>query len=224
MPGASGGTSRFMRRVVVAIVATMLASLLPGAGLQVADAASITSLSVSSAGPGDQVTIIGSGFGTTQGAQCVHLAQTVSGTTQNWGLPGNASTFVIDSWSDTAITFTVPVPSGTTNQWRLIPGNNSTVGYRAAGCTGADVGSQTLAIVNTTRASDYFTSIRIGSDNNLTCGGLGGTYLSAEALAAAPNTITPGSTIASGAFTFTKGSARYLVSTSPTLTQTVKRA
>ena len=67
-----------------------------------------TSLSTTSAQAGQQVTINGSGFGSSQGNGYVAFSD--NGT--NWGAPGNAASFTIDSWSDTAITFTVPTPSG----------------------------------------------------------------------------------------------------------------
>ena len=55
------------------------------------------------------MTINGSGFGASQGNGYVAFSD--NGT--NWGAPGNTGTFTVDSWSDTAITFTVPTPSGT---------------------------------------------------------------------------------------------------------------
>ena len=69
----------------------------------------VTSLSTTSAQAGQQVTINGSGFGASQGNGYVAFSD--NGT--NWGAPGNTATFTVDSWSDTAITFTVPTPSGT---------------------------------------------------------------------------------------------------------------
>jgi IPT/TIG domain len=71
----------------------------------------ITSLSATTAAAGQQVTINGSGFGASQNGS--YLTFTDNGT--NWGAPGDSPTFTIDSWSDTAITFTVPTPSGTVN-------------------------------------------------------------------------------------------------------------
>ncbi len=68
----------------------------------------VTSLSTTSAQAGQQVTINGSGFGSSQGNGYVAFSD--NGT--NWGAPGNTATFTVDSWSDTAITFTVPTPSG----------------------------------------------------------------------------------------------------------------
>ncbi len=70
----------------------------------------ISSLSPTTAKAGDVVTINGSGFGATQGSGFV--AFTDLGT--SWGAPGNSAAFTVNSWSDTAITFTVPTPSGST--------------------------------------------------------------------------------------------------------------
>ena len=53
---------------------------------------------------GQQVTVTGSGFGATQGTGYVALTDGGNG----WGAPGNAGTLQVDSWSDGAITFTVP--------------------------------------------------------------------------------------------------------------------
>ena len=111
--------------------------------------AAISSVTPSSAQPGQIVTINGSAFGSTQSSGYVHFADNG----QNWGQPGNASTFVIDSWSDTKITFTLPVPSGTTNQWRILP--NSTRTVTVVNSNGST--SQTLQRPsNTVNFSDYF--------------------------------------------------------------------
>src|SRR6185437_8034630 len=54
----------------------------------------VTSLSARDAKAGDQVTINGSGFGASQGNGYVSFSD--NGT--NWGAPGNAGTFTVDSW------------------------------------------------------------------------------------------------------------------------------
>ncbi|HEX4216353.1 MAG TPA: IPT/TIG domain-containing protein [Candidatus Dormibacteraeota bacterium] len=64
----------------------------------------IESLSPSSAAGGQQVTIIGRGFGDDQGTGYVTLSD--QGTT--WANPNSANPLVVDSWSATRITFTVP--------------------------------------------------------------------------------------------------------------------
>lgn len=91
----------------------------------------VTSLSPSPASAGQEVTISGSGFGATQGAGFVHFAD--NGV--NWGEPGNVAAFTVDSWSDTAITFTVPVPS---DGYAVVPGTVATVTVHDATGTVSD--------------------------------------------------------------------------------------
>ena len=69
----------------------------------------ITFDSPAKAAAGQQVTVTGSGFGASQGSS--YLTFSDNGT--NWGAPADLATFTVDSWSDSAITFTVPQPSGT---------------------------------------------------------------------------------------------------------------
>jgi hypothetical protein len=83
----------------------------------------ITSVSPTTASAGEEVTINGANFGATQGDSYVTFSD--SGT--NWGAPGDLATFAVDSWSDNAITFTVPTPSGTGGVWQVVPGTTATV-------------------------------------------------------------------------------------------------
>jgi alpha-glucosidase (family GH31 glycosyl hydrolase) len=83
----------------------------------------ITSVSPSTAAAGQQVTVTGTGFGATQNSS--YLTFSDGGT--NWGAPADEATFTVDSWSDTAITFTVPTPSGANNEWAVTPGSTATV-------------------------------------------------------------------------------------------------
>jgi alpha-glucosidase (family GH31 glycosyl hydrolase) len=83
----------------------------------------ITFSSPSTASAGQQVTVTGSGFGASQGSG--YLTFSDDGT--NWGAPGDLASFTVDSWSDSAITFTVPQPSGTNNEWSVTPGSTATV-------------------------------------------------------------------------------------------------
>ncbi|HEY3869668.1 MAG TPA: TIM-barrel domain-containing protein [Actinocrinis sp.] len=83
----------------------------------------ITFASPAAASAGQQVTVTGSGFGASQGSG--YLAFSDGGT--NWGAPGDAAGFTVDSWSDSAITFTVPQPSGTNGEWAVTPGSTATV-------------------------------------------------------------------------------------------------
>lgn len=80
--------------------------------------------------PGWQVAITGTGFGSSQGSGYVHLADLTNGV--NWGAPGNAATFTVNSWSDTQIVFTVPTPSGSYGEWRVNPGDNVQVDVHTA--------------------------------------------------------------------------------------------
>jgi predicted alpha-1,6-mannanase (GH76 family) len=86
-------------------------------------APAISAVSPGTAGAGQRVTVTGTGFGAVQGAS--YLAFSDSGT--NWGAPGNAATFTVNSWSNTSITFTVPTPSGTNGVWAVTPGSTGTV-------------------------------------------------------------------------------------------------
>lgn len=98
----------------------------------------ISSVSPSTAGAGQQVTVTGSGFGATQGSS--YLTFSDNGT--NWGAPGDQATFTVDSWSDGSITFTVPTPSGSSGQWAVTPGSTATVTVTNAS------GGQTSAAAN----------------------------------------------------------------------------
>jgi hypothetical protein len=82
----------------------------------------VTFSSPPSAAAGQQVTITGSGFGASQGSS--YLTFSDDGT--NWGAPGDQATFTVDSWSDSAVTFTVPQPSGTNGEWAVTPGSTAT--------------------------------------------------------------------------------------------------
>jgi hypothetical protein len=95
----------------------------------------IASLSPTSAAAGQQVTIHGSNFGATQGSSYVFF---VDGGT-SWGAPFDGATFQVNSWSDTAITFTVPTPSGPNGIWHVTPGDTATVQVTTPGGSSASV-------------------------------------------------------------------------------------
>lgn len=86
----------------------------------------ISSLDPTSAAAGQQVTIHGTNFGATQADPNQDYVFFVDGGT-SWGAPFDGATFHIDSWSDTAITFTVPTPSGPGGIWHVNPGDTATV-------------------------------------------------------------------------------------------------
>jgi len=80
----------------------------------------ITSASPSSPKPGETVTLTGTNFGSSAGF--VQLYQSAGSGPVSWGAPGNAATFHLGSWSDTSVSFTAPLPSGTNGIWALQPG------------------------------------------------------------------------------------------------------
>jgi hypothetical protein len=106
-------------------------------GTQVTDTAqqtplpAITSVSPSTAPAGQVVTVSGVNFGATQGSGYVTFSD--GGT--NWGAPPDQATFTVDSWSDGKITFTVPTPSGSGDEWQVVPGSTATVTVTTANGT-----------------------------------------------------------------------------------------
>jgi hypothetical protein len=86
----------------------------------------ITSLDPSSAAAGQQVTIHGNNFGATQADPSKDYVFFTDGDI-SWGAPFDGATFHIDSWSNTAITFTVPEPSGPGGVWHVTPGDTANV-------------------------------------------------------------------------------------------------
>jgi len=83
----------------------------------------ITSVSPSTASPGQVVTVTGVNFGATQGESYI----TFSDDGTNWGAPPDVATFSLDSWSDDTITFTIPSPSGPGGEYYVVPGSTATV-------------------------------------------------------------------------------------------------
>jgi len=93
----------------------------------------ITSVDRTGADAGEQVTIHGQNFRATQADPNLEYVFFIDGDT-SWGAPFDGATFVINSWSDTAITFTVPTPSGPGGIWHVTPGTTATIYvYTAAG-------------------------------------------------------------------------------------------
>jgi hypothetical protein len=103
-------------------------------------AAAVTSVSPATAAPGQLVTIRGSGFGASQGLSGICFADNGVG----WGLPGDAATFQVDSWSNDSITFTVPSPSGPDGAWHAWPGTTAVLAVTTSG--GGISNSATLTI------------------------------------------------------------------------------
>jgi predicted alpha-1,2-mannosidase len=150
----------------------------------------VMSVDPGTASPGDTVTIHGSGFGATQGNGYVAF----SDNNIDWGRPGNAATFQVDSWSDTAITFTVPTPSGTDGQWHVAPGSTAMVTVVDNGGQMSDTAA--LEIAASANLADYYDNVGISNDGDTTCmadyDGDGYSY-SAQALVAAG--ASPGGTV-----------------------------
>jgi predicted alpha-1,2-mannosidase len=156
-----------------------------------------SSVSPATAAAGQQVTINGSGFGATQGAGYVAF----SDNGVNWGSPGNLATFHIDSWSDTAITFTVPTPSGPNNVWAVAPGTLASV--TVVNNSGASSDTPAMEITPTSNPGDYYDNAGISPDNNQACANYDGDGFSYSANALAADNLTPGATVTADGHTFT---------------------
>jgi predicted alpha-1,2-mannosidase len=152
----------------------------------------VDSLDPSTAAAGQRVTIHGSGFGAAGG----YVAFSDDGT--NWGRPGNVAPFTVNSWSDTAITFTVPTPSG---PWHVAPGTPASVSVTTADGKVSD--AAVLEITPTDDPADYYDNASTSPDDDQTCADAdgGGYTYSAQALAKAG--LTPGATVSSGGLTYT---------------------
>lgn len=137
---------------------------------------------------GQQVTINGSGFGAGQGSGYVEFSDNGS----SWGGPGQ-SALQVDSWSDTAVTFTVPSS--------VYPGSPASVTVVAGSGSMSD--SPAFEITPTSNPSDYYDDTGASPDGNESCAnydGVGYSY-SADALAAVG--FTPGATVKADGLTFT---------------------
>jgi predicted alpha-1,2-mannosidase len=157
----------------------------------------ISSLTPTTASASQQVTITGSGFGTTQGSGYVAF----SDNGVNWGAPGNAAAFQIDSWSDTAITFTVPTPSGPGGEFAVAPGTPASVTVVTNG--GAMSDSPVLEITPTANPADYYNNAGTTPDNNQGCADFDGGGFTYSATALANAGLTPGATVTADGLSFT---------------------
>jgi hypothetical protein len=155
------------------------------------------SVSPATATAGQQVTISGSGFGATQGSGYVAFSDNGN----NWGAPGNLATFKVDSWSDTAITFTVPTPSGTNGEWHVWPGTDASV--TVVNSSGDISDSPVLAITPTDNPADYYDNDGISPDNDQACANMDGDGYSYSATALAGAGLTPGATVTADGLSFT---------------------
>jgi predicted alpha-1,2-mannosidase len=157
----------------------------------------VTSLSTDTAQAGQQVTINGSGFGASQGSGYVAFGD--NGT--NWGSPSNTATFTIDSWSDTAITFTVPEPSGPSNEFQVWAGTPASV--MVVNGSGAVSDSPQLEITPTDNPADYYDNMGISDDTNQSCANYDGDGYSYSAQALSAAGVTAGGTVSADGLSFT---------------------
>jgi L-fucose mutarotase/ribose pyranase (RbsD/FucU family) len=111
----------------------------------------INSLSPTTAGPGDTVVISGANFGATQGSGYVLF----SDNGVNWGQPGDLAVFQLLSWSDTQISFLVPVKDS--NGYQTTPGTTATV--TVTNGAGLHSSAQNLAIQPAVSAIPVISSV-----------------------------------------------------------------
>jgi hypothetical protein len=161
----------------------------------------LSSITPRTAAAGAKVTIHGSGFGPSQGTSYVGFSD--GGNT--WA----AGSVHVDSWSNTAVTFTVPTPSGTGDSIAVYPGSAAmvTVNVVSSGSTAtSNVG--VLNIAPTSNQAAYFNNDGISADSDQTCGGTDaanydgdGYAYSSDALAKAG--LSPGSSVTADGLRFT---------------------
>jgi predicted alpha-1,2-mannosidase len=157
----------------------------------------ITSLSTTTAAAGQQVTINGTGFGASQGNGYVAFSD--NGT--NWGAPGNVAAFTVDSWSNTAVTFTVPVPSGSGGEYQVWPGTPASVSVTDNSGDVSDTAY--LEITPTANPADYYDNTGISNDSDTSCADYDGDGYSYSAQALAAAGLTPGGSVTSGGISYT---------------------
>jgi len=80
----------------------------------------ITSISPTTADPSTHVVVTGTNFGANQGSGFLKF----SDNGVNWGAPGDAAPFTLVKWTNTQITFLVPVPYGS---WGTTAGTQASV-------------------------------------------------------------------------------------------------
>jgi hypothetical protein len=148
------------------------------------------------ASAGQEITVTGTGFGNTQGSGYVDL--TDNGI--DWGAPGNQP-IQVDSWSEEAITFTVPTASGTNGESHVYPGTSAALTVINSG--GAASGRAFLNITPTANPSDYYDNISSSPDSNQACANSDGDGFSYSATALANAGLTPGATVTADGLTFT---------------------
>jgi hypothetical protein len=168
-----------------------------GTSTQAVSSPVAASLSPATAAAGQQVTIHGSGFGASQGSGYVTLSD--DGTI--WGAPGSSNTLPVDSWNDTAITFTVPEPSGASGAVHVDPGTDASV--QVVDSSGSASNQPDLQITPTSNPADYYDNAGISADSNEACANYDGVGFSYSADALAKAGVTPGGTVSADGLTFT---------------------
>ena len=108
----------------------------------------------------------------------------------SWG--GRETALQIDSWSDTAVTFTVP-PS-------VSPGSPASVTVVTG--SGSTSDSPELDITPTANPSDYYDDTGTSPDNNQSCANYDGVGYSYSATALASAGLTPGASVSADGLTF----------------------
>ena len=154
------------------------------------------SVNPAAASPGQQVTVTGAGFGSAQGNGYVNLSDNGA----NWGAPGNPAVHV-DSWSDTAVTFTIPTPSGTNGEVHVYPGTNASV--TVVNSSGGTSDSAVLQIAPTDKPADYYDNVGTSPDSNQACADFDGLGYSYSATALANAGLKPGAPVTADGLTFT---------------------
>ena len=146
-----------------------------------------TSVTPGTASGGQQVTINGSGFGATQGSGYVELSD--NGMTS--GAPGQ-SALQVDSWSDGAVTFTVPSS--------VAPGSPASVTVVTGSGSMSD--SPVLEITPTSNPSDYYDDTGTSPDTSQSCANYDGVGYSYSANALATAGFTPGASVSADGLSF----------------------
>ncbi|MCL6105687.1 MAG: IPT/TIG domain-containing protein, partial [Actinobacteria bacterium] len=139
----------------------------------------ISSITPSNPGILTQVTVTGSGFGSSQGSGYVSFNDTTNSI--SWGVPGDGAYFEVISWSSTSVVFQVPSDSGWWNgqYWDPSPGD-----------------SINITITNSSNITSNTVPITIGSPTTYSYSSYGSTeYIGPDSNYAASGTISSGSSV-----------------------------
>jgi hypothetical protein len=165
--------------------------------LTIKEGPEVDALTPASASAGATVTVTGSDFGAAQGSGFVWLRD--NGFSWGCGPCGNLPRLTIDSWSNDAITFTVPRPSGPKHAVGVYPGSWATLTV-----ANSDTASNTLPlqIRPTANLGDYYNNTGISDERNQGCANMDGLGYSYSAAALAGAHLTPGATVSTGGLTY----------------------